>query len=266
MPVSKLKNIAILILLAADILLLAFLVPNRMREETQAQEMRASLSRLYEDQGITLDPDGIPGARTLYALQLTDDASAQVRAATALLGEQLLAEPDPAGWLCSFTASGGSCHFGREGLVEARLEGLNKTAQSVLSEMGTQWTDLQRRGETVTVTQTVMDVPVFSGGLTLTYADGLLTAVDGVLLCGGEAPVRISQEPCMSAADALVRFLDLRFEVGWVGTRMERLEQGYLQRDTASAANLQLTPVWKLVTDTDSFYLDGLTGEIWSIS
>lgn len=266
MPVSKLKNIAILILLVADLLLLAFLIPNRMREEAYAQEMKESLSRLYEDQGIRLAPGDIPETRTLYALQLADNTSAQVRAATALLGTQPVAEPDPAGWLCSFTAEGGSCHFGREGLVEARLKGLNQTAQSVLTEMGVQWTDLQRSSEAVTVTQTVMDVPVFSDGLTLSYTDGLLTAVDGVLLCGADSPVRISQNACMTATDALVRFLDLRYDIGWVGTRMERLEQGYLQRDTASAANVQLTPAWKLVTDTDSFYLDGLTGEIWSIS
>ena len=266
MPVSKLKNIAILILLVADLLLLAFLVPNRMREETRAQEMKASLSRLYEDRGITLNAGDIPETRTLYALQLTDNTSAQVQAATALLGAQPIAEPDPAGWLHRFTAEGGSCSFGRESLVEARLEGIDKPAQTVLEDMGITWTGLRRDGETVAVTQTVMDVPIFSDGLTLTYTDGLLTAVDGVFFCGVQSPVRISQEPCMSAADALVLFLDRRFDLGWVGSCVKTLEQGYMQRDTASAASVQLTPVWELTTDTGSFYLDGLTGEIWSIS
>jgi hypothetical protein len=266
MPVSKLKNIAILVLLVADLLLLAFLVPNRMLEESGEWEMKQSLSALYEDRGIALEASAVPETRTLYALQLTDSTSAQVQAATALLGDQPIAEPDPAGWLYSFTAERGSCSFGREGLVEARLEGINKSAQAALEAMGVSWTDLRRTDGAVTVTQTVMDVPVFSDGLTLTYTDGLLTAVDGVLLCGTRSPTRVSQEACMTAADALVQFLDLRFDLGWVGTRMERLEQGYVQRDTASAASLQLTPVWKLVTDTDSFYLDGLTGEIWSIS
>lgn len=266
MPVSKLKNIAILILLVADLILLAFLVPNRLVEENRAQEMKASLSQLYEAQGITLAAGDIPETKTLYTLQLTDSTSSQVQAATALLGDRPIAVPDPAGWLYSFTAEGGSCHFGREGLIQARLTGLEKTAQSVLKEMGVAWTDLRRTDETVTVTQTVMGVPVLSQGLTFSYTDGLLTAVDGVLLCGTENPARISQESCMTAADALVLFLGKRFDLGWVGTAVEAMEQGYLQRDTASAANVQLTPVWKLVTDTGSFYLDGLTGEIWSIS
>lgn len=266
MPVSKLKNIAILILLGANLILLGFLVPNRMNQEYQEAELKGSLAALYAAEDVTLNADAVPETRTLYALQLASSTSAQVRAATALLGDQPVAQTDPAGWLSSFSAAAGTCSIGRNGAFQARLTGLDMEPALVLEEMGCAWTHRIQAGQAITVTQTVLEVPVFSDGLTLTYEGGLLTAIDGVFFCGADSPVRISQEACMSAADALVLFLDRRFDLGWVGSAVTSLEQGYLQADTASAANVQLTPVWKLATDTDTFLIDGLTGEISSVS
>lgn len=266
MPVSKLKNIAIVILLTANLILLAFLLPNRAAQQTQQLQLKDSLSALYAAEDVALETSAIPETRTLYALQLPNSTSSQVRAATALLGEQPVAQADPAGWLSSFRSAGGTCSIGRNGVFQARLTGLAKEPAAVLEEMGCTWTHRVQAGQAVSVTQTVLEVPVFSDGLTLTYTGGLLTAVDGVFFCGADSPVRISQEACMSAADALVLFLDRRFDLGWMGSAVSALEQGYLQADTASAAIVQLTPVWRLVTDTDTFLIDGLTGEISLIS
>ena len=261
MPVTKLKNIAILILLVANLILVAMMVPKRMAQAEAESDMRESLTQLYASQGVTLASGAIPANRTLYALQLAAETAAQVRAATALLGEQPVAQSDPAGWLSSFTAAGGSCSVGRHGVFQARLNGLDKDPEQTLTDMGFAWTGMLRQDEAVYATQTVLEVPIYDSGLTLTYNGRLLTAVDGVFFCGTETPIRVSEEACMSAADALVLFLDSRYDLGWVGSAVLSLEQGYLRADTASAAHVQLMPVWRLVTDTDSFYVDGLTGE-----
>lgn len=266
MPVSKLKNIAIVILLTANLILLAFLIPNRLDQENRQVQLKESLSALYAAEDVALEPSAIPETRTLYGLQLSSSTSSQVRAATALLGEQPVAQADPAGWLSSFRSSGGTCAVGRNGAFQARLTGLAKDPATVLEEMGCTWTHRAQAGQSVSVTQTVLEVPVFSEGLTLTYEGDLLKAVDGVFFCGADTPVRISQEACMTAADALVLFLDRRFDLGWVGSAVSALEQGYLQAGTASAANVQLVPVWRLITDTDSFLINGLSGEISLIS
>ena len=105
MPVSKVKNIAILILLVANLILTALLIPNRAAQAEDRADLIASLTSLYAAQEIILEKSAIPDDRTLYALQLTADASAQIRAATALLGEQPVAQSDPAGWLSSFKAA-----------------------------------------------------------------------------------------------------------------------------------------------------------------
>ena len=66
----------------------------------------------------------------------------------------------------------------------------------------------------------------------------------------------------ISAADALVVFLSARFELGWMGSAVVGMEQGYLRSETAAAATVHLTPVWRLDTDTGSFYVNGITGEV----
>jgi hypothetical protein len=257
---------AILILLAANLILVALLVPNRMAQAEAEANLRTSLTTLYASQGVLLEKSAIPNNRTLYALQLAADTSAQVRAATALLGEQPVAQSDPAGWLSSFRSASGSCSVGRHGVFQARLTGLDKTPEQVLTDMGFAWTGMLQQERDVQAVQTVLEVPIYGSGLTLTYEGRLLTAVDGVFFCGADTPIRVSEEACMTAADALVLFLDRRYDLGWVGGAVLSLEQGYLRVDTASAANVQLTPVWRLVTDTDSFYVDGLTGELTPIA
>jgi len=264
-PVSKLKNIAILILLVANLILVALLVPARMAQAEARSELRTSLTTLYASHGVALETSAIPDDRTLYALQLAADTSAQVRAATALLGEQPVAQGDPAGWLSSFRSADGTCSIGRHGAFEARLTGLDKEPEQVLTDMGFNWTGMLRQDHVVQATQTALGVPIFESGLTLTYDNLLLTAVDGVFFCGADTPIRVSETSCMTAADALVLFLDRRYDLGWVGSTVLRLEQGYLRADTASAATVQLTPVWRLITDTDSFYVDGFTGEFTRI-
>ena len=68
MPVSKLKNLALLILLLANLLLVAILIPNRMDRQREAERTRQSLQQLCAAQQITLDPAAIPDTVTLYAL------------------------------------------------------------------------------------------------------------------------------------------------------------------------------------------------------
>lgn len=266
MPVAKLKNIALLILLAANLILLGFLVPNRAAQQRQELELRESLSGLFADEGIVLAADSIPQTRTLYALQLTGSTADQLRAAAALLGEQLVAQDAQVGFLRNFRSAYGSCGIGREGYFLAELSGLDADAGTVLEQMGFSCASVKEDGQQYTATQSVLDIPVFSDGLQLSYENGLLTRVEGVFYSGGDAPARIGRDACMSAADALVRFLDCRYSLGWVGSEVLSLEQGYVHVATASVANIQLKPVWKLVTDSGSFMVDGLTGEVSSVS
>ena len=278
MPVSKLKNLVILILLLANLAMLGLLVPGQMEERREAEDLRQSLSELYAAQDVVLDHAIIPDTVTLYALELGEDATADLQAAKALLGDHVLVQDDSTRYLRTYQSEDGVCSLGRAGTFRAQLENqaessdLTKAAQKTLKRMGFRYSSLGepvrlRAGVyTVTATQSVLDAPVFESDLTLTYSNNCLTALDGVFFTGAGTLTRVSETACISAAGALVSFLSARYDLGWVGSEIVAMEQGYLRSETAAAAAVHLTPVWRLTTDTGTFYINGVSGEVTAVS
>ena len=274
MPISKLKNLAILVLLLANLALLGLVVPGKVAQKREDESLRQSLSDLYAQQQVSLDPELVPDTVTLYALELAESPEANLQAASALLGEAQLVQDDSNRYLSRYESTSGSCTIDRTGSFQAQISGwkeasdLARDAQKSLTAMGFQSAGLSeptrlRAGVfSLTATQAVLGVPVFSDGLTLTYANNCLTHLEGTFYTGDQALTRISDSACLSAADALVRFLSARYDLGWVGSSVTAMEQGYLRSDTAAAAAVHLTPVWRLQTDTGSFYINGISGEI----
>ena len=272
MPVSKLKNLVLLVLLLANLALLALLGPDRLSQAREDAALRQSLCDLYAGQQVSLDPAVVPDTVTIYALELAQDPDAAAAAAAALLGQELTLD-DSSRFQSVYRANAGQCVISRSGAFRASLEDrpevrdLAKDAGKTLHAMGFQYSSLTgpqrlRAGfYTLTAAQTVLGVPVFSQGLTLTYANDRLVQLEGVFYTGAGTLTRISDQPCISAADALVAFLSARIDLGWVGSAVTGMTQGYVRSETAGAS-VHLTPVWRLETDTGSFDINGITGEV----
>lgn len=277
MPVSKLKNLAILILLLANLALLAVLVPARLARAQEADRLRESLSQRCAAEEVELTPDVIPNTVDLYALELGEDEDADLAAATALLGQELVVQDDSTRYQSLYSSAAGTCAVSRSGAFSARLQDqdeagdLTAAARRILQNMGF---SIQTMGQpqriragvyTVTATQAVLDVPVLSGGLTLTFSNNCLTQVEGTFFTGCARLQRISEEGSISAADAVVAFLAARYQLGWVGSAITAISQGYIRSETAAAAAVHLTPVWVLETDTGVFQVNGLTREVTAV-
>ena len=277
MPVSKLKNLVLLVLLLANLALLALLIPDRVNQQRGDDALRQSLCDLYAGQQVRLDPDTVPDTVTIYSLELAEDPAGSAAAAEALLGQSMV-QDDATRYQSVYRSDSGQCTISRSGSFRASLEGrpavrdLAKDAKKTLRAMGFQYLSLSepqrlRAGfYTLTATQTVLGVPVFSQGLTLTYANDRLVQLEGVFYTGAGTLTRISDQPCISAADALVAFLSARVDLGWVGSAVTGMTQGYVRSETAAAAAVHLTPVWRLETDTGSFDVNGITGEVTAVS
>lgn len=274
MPISKLKNLAILILLLANAALLFLLLPGRLAQRKEDQALRQSLSDLYAGQEVLLDPSIIPDTVTLYALELGEGPEAELTAAQALLGTSAALQQDSTRYLSVYTSPMGTCSISRTGQFSAQLTGQPESADQtaaakrLLNAMGFSYDRLEgptrvRAGVyTFSAAQNILGVPLFGGQLTLVYTNGSLSALDGVYFPAAKSLTRVSDRACLSAADALVQFLSARFDLGWVGSEIKAMTQGYLRAETASAAAVHLTPVWRLDTDTGSYYVDGMTGQI----
>lgn len=278
MPVSKLKNLAILILVLANLALALLVFPNRIRVRQETEALHASLSGLYEQQEIALDPDVIPDTVPLYVLELKEDGTGSLQAARALLGENVWLHDNSTRYLNEYRSEKGSCSISQSGEFSAGLtqwepqRDLRAASRKLLKEMGFSSTALpepvlaEDDTYTVSATQQVLGVPVFSGDLLLTWKDGCLTSLHGIFFPGTNTLSRVSDSSCMSAADALVRFLSIRYELGWVGSAVTGLQQGYVRSETAAAATVRLTPVWRLETDTGLYQINGMTGEVTPVS
>ena len=268
MPVSKLKNLAIVILLLANVALLCLLIPRQAAHFRQEQELRSSLSTLCENQNVHLDPDSVPETITLYPLELADSLTAADSAAQALLGEELTREELQNE--TAYTSPSGSCTVAAGGDFRAKLSEGNavsnftRAGKSLLKKLDFSFSRLEEPARvragvyTVSARQSVLGVPVFCRGLTMTYSNSILTELEGEFLMG--TLTRVSDDVCISAADAVVRFLSSRVELGWLGSTVTALEQGYLHTEGSA----RLVPAWKVSTDTGSFFVNGISGEVFS--
>ena len=137
MPASKLKNLAILILLLANLALLALLIPGRIAANEQRSSLSEALSTLCANQDVSLAPDAIPDTLTLYALELGEDPDADLAAATALLGQQVLAQDDSTRYLSLYSAAAGDVQISRDGTFSAQLADQGETSDLSAAAMRT---------------------------------------------------------------------------------------------------------------------------------
>ena len=240
MSVSRMKNLIILVLSICAACLLAVAVPNRLSQTHEQRRMLAELKTLYESYGLRIELDELPRSPTLYSVELSE--SGAQTAAQALLGQKAVQPDGGDRFESEYTSELGTLTLTRTGGFSAVLTGgasvrnYEKSATKLLHSMGFQFQQLSRRqteaGVTLEGEQTLLGVPVFGSGLTLSYADGQLQRVEGTFYTGSEAITRVSEQESISGADALARLL-VR------GHRIDNIEEAKTVRVTADAIQIE---------------------------
>ena len=267
----RIKNLILLILALAVCFLLLAVVPGKLSAQREESALHRGLTELLASYGVSIDPALLTRGETLYAIEFGEaDASA---AAEALLGEAAEADSSSTRYEILYSADSGSVSFSRSGALHAELSAAvggrsyEQDMQRRLRGMGyTVWQTQPavRQADGVYalgVEQALLGMPVFGGTLTFTYQDGALRAADGVFYPESGSIARVSEEACISCADALTQILASRDALGWVGSQITGMQQGYLHSETATSA-LRFTPVWRVETDTAVFYVNGITREV----
>lgn len=273
MPVSKLKNLILLILALSVACLLGVVVPERVAQARAEETLHAQLEELFAAYDIRLDGSILPRSASLYAIELGAQKQDGATAAEALLGAQAALTPDSTHYASTYSSERGVCTLRSDGGFSAELTqntaetDFRAAAEKLLKKMGFEADTLsepERQADgtyAVTATQCLLGVPVLSDGLSLRFSDGALTAMEGTFFTGASQLTRISEEACISCADALTALLSSRDALGWVGGQITSVRQCYRYLEAASAA-LRLTPVWMIETDTGVFCVSGLTREV----
>lgn len=269
MPASKLKNITIFILLLANLFLLVLVLPSRTAQKKQTAQTERQLSSLLDSAGVTLVPDKLPETEDCYCLSLTMSEELQSAAAESLLGT--LRETKAQSFEAVYRGQNGQGSIGADGIAVFSFTGLPR-AGDLLADSSTRFSSAQLSctkpqlsadGTSVTAFAAVSGLPVFSAPLTMEYEDGVPARFSGLLLCP-EKTVRTNSEECLSAADALLSFFAGRMETGWVGSRILTITQGYTAKITRQSA--ELTPCWRIETDTGVYLVDGMTAAVTAVT
>lgn len=263
MSAGKVKNLIILILLLVCGFLLALVLPARLEARQRSEENTRRLRELMAEADVTLDC-ALPETVDLRAAEIPDTNALYADVVTALLGDKVLSKQTA--YRTEYASEYGTLLLSADGFT-ASLQGREAAAdpraetEALLARFGMTRFTLQQAAEQNTlrirVSPQLYGVPLFSAELVFTYRDGVLTEVAGLPL--RESCVTVTgQKRCCTAQDALVAFWGERLSLGWVGSRVEALSQGFLLTDAS-----RLQPVWRIETDTGAYCVDGLTRTVF---
>lgn len=270
---SKIKNIIILILALLNVFLLVLVGVREARSARYQEEAGSEAVKVLENSGIAFLPQRIPGDLSLPFWSVererigeTEDAMAQ-----ALLGD-VSKELQGGDIQASYTSEKGQADFYSSGrfIFSFRAGALPLEGQEPERHAAGCLEQLAFEGEllgvetgdgltVVTFCQTWSGDPVFSCQAVFTYEDGSLVSIDAQRLSG--AAVQTGGEPLLSTASVLIRFLaGVNDGAVSVCTQLKEMTPGYQASLTRPVSTL--TPVWRIVTDTGVYYLDGVSGQI----
>lgn len=267
---SKLKNIIILILLAANLFLLV-MAGMQERDAAQYQEQAVQDARtVLERNGINIAPEVIPAQMTLRSMTVQRSHELETALAQSLLGDCI--QTDLGGGRYSYASPVGSAEFRNNGNFSVVFpkglpltdETLNEVdhALTVAAKIGLTGTVAeQTRSEDgtvyVTLYQTWQDIPVYSCRITLQYQGGILCAMSGQRLMGQPQPAG-SEEQLLSIPTVLMRSLNGINDLGDICSQITQLTPGYQMSNPAEGTRME--PVWYIVTDTGAYQLNAITG------
>lgn len=260
----RLKNLMILILLLLNGFLLFSLAQRRAAERDAFRRTAEQLVALFEGDGMALDPDAISTDAPPEGVALARDTALEQQAAAFLLGEAL-ASSDQGGGIYHYSGAGGEALFRSSGGFEVSGVLAERDVEDVCRDFCKDFSydapdvRLDEEGSGVFSASAVYDkLPVFNCSVTFTVEKGVLTAVSGTLLPKTGAPS--PEEEPLSAAGALAVFQRMRRESAAVASTVTETRLCY-ELQTAGAA-MSLTPAWRIVTDTEDYYVNCRTGAV----
>lgn len=260
---DKVKNVLIVILLVVNLFLVGNFGAKIWQNYQRSEELEADLRTLTQEYGRQLDENfRLPKDKVLPILSIDRSRTDEEAVAQAMLGEEVERTEQEDGTV-RFQSDSGKVEWRADGTVQAEcMTGADtpeddsaalRLARRLLSDWGLQAEDesLHADGLTVTLTGTVAGQPVHNRQLMLQFEEDGSVVLTGLWSFGTPyTTVRGSGVSC-NAADALLEFAARAQEVG----RIDAMTAGY-RMEMDSNRRVQLTPTWKISTDSGEYLVD----------
>ncbi len=265
----KLKNIIILILLLANLFLLAMVGIQKQDSARYQEQALHNAASVLERNGITVEKDAVSGEAAQMILAVARDRESEEKLASALLGACTVS--DLGGGRYSYEGILGAAEFRNNGNFSVTFpEGVQKLEQSqnqqqhildLLKQVGISCipTDYQMQGDEsiYTLVQTWEGMPVYSCQITAVYRDSALKTISGQRLMGTPRSANDKSE-VISVPTAMLRVLNGINDLNDICTQIVAMDPGYLL--STSEEEIRMIPIWYVQTDTGTYNLNGLTG------
>lgn len=258
MDKGKVKTAVIAILLILDLILGTFLIWQTATARKAERNAFQNLKTVMHANGVELLPEELPSADGIYTLLSERSLSAEAALARVFTGSDQ--GQDQGGNIYYYTGSTGEAWFRGSGDFEVLFSEPAAQMDSAVRKALLQYGMDPDRKDAV---QQVDGLNVFNCTLSAHYTNALLTSVTGRLVAGSFSAV--VDTPAMDAGTALLRFIASLEDNGFICTEVSSMELGYLMSALVTGG-FQLTPVWRVVTDTGEYYVNAITGAVERLS
>lgn len=266
----KVKNFIILVLLIVNAVLLSVFIADYARERELENSAVEGAIELLAENGISVAGDVDLSQRSLTVLSASRDTQLEAAHVSNVLGET--AVTDLGGNILRYAGERGEANFRGTGSFEMLIyvndlqdETPLEQARTVAERLGLNTArepfsydiDEDTMDGTLDLVCSVDSAAVVNCRLNFTFAAGNLRMVMGTRVLDNVAAS--SGESALDVPTVLMRFLSLVLERGHICSSLEGLELCYVMSANA-AGDGELTPVWRVDTDTGSFYINAVTG------
>lgn len=264
---AKLKNIVLFILVVTNLCLLVFVVRQELRTRRADAQARENAIAFLAERGIRVDEPLVPKEMDLLPQVVERDRDAEGKAAQALLKGDVEME-SRGGEVYRYYNENGSVQFHSDGTFSAELApgayplGNDREAAclAVLKQLDFSAEVVEEGESALVLRQTWRGVSLFSQQVTVNWEEGSIRSLTGGRRLMGQ-PEEDRSRSALTVSGALIYFFNGLNGLGDVCSRVDSIDQGYVSTVSLNAP-VTLTPVWRVVTDTGPYQLDGVTGAL----
>ena len=262
----RMKNIVIVILVLLNLFLLLLVTSEQHAGSRAEQNLIDQTTALLQSNGIAINPSLLKERTEPVAYSHSRSPEDERAFVAALLGE-ITTQRDNGGGTYLYSNASGSATFRSNGSFSLEISQPTLRAEDYKEFLQaycpanyriTQISSNSMR-DTVTATPYVDELPVYSAAIIFSFSDSYLTAVNGYYISSVATPV--ASEETITRCSAAVFLMDFCNEEGRICNTITGISTGYILQTTASIP-LLLTPVYKIDTNTYSYYVNSISGHV----
>lgn len=250
MEIGKLKTVAIILLVLVNISFASIWVYNSLRAADIRAKEKSGLVNVLNNLGVEIQEEAIPEEAKLYNYTVIRSVSAEARIAEALLG--VTEAQEMGGNIYYYESSRGKATFRSSGIFEIILYDPEPSEKEIVSQLS----EAAFKESDGIYISTFKGYQVFKCRFTIQATDAGETLIAGTRLPG--LPENETEADTLSAATILLNFINEINTEGIIIRKIERMYAGYMM--FTSLASLDLKPVWRIDTDSGTYFMDAAQG------